>query len=207
VKNNDLLRDSLGRLRAALKTDGEVVDCDMAMPFCLFRTPGGRCTTRGEEIPERCQQADHEALRHPERRFRPLEEGLSAERLKASGGAVHRDAFDFDAMSRLLTESSPKVALPESRGRRIRGLLSVLKSQRFFAPARMVTIDGVASPGFVFENCAEHRGLSRRLQSERTGQAIAAANSKSENAAKRAMMCSSPGSATGSIRRPLVPDI
>jgi ferredoxin len=60
-------------------------------------------------------------------------------------------------MSRLLTGSSPKVPLPESRGRRIRWLLSVLKSQRFFPPAG----DGdnwlgIAEPySFVFENCAD----------------------------------------------------
>ena len=34
--NDELFQDSLRRLRAALKVDGEVIDCDRAMPFRLF---------------------------------------------------------------------------------------------------------------------------------------------------------------------------
>ncbi len=158
VKNDDLLRDSLGRLRAALNTDGEVVDCDMAMPFCLFQHAW-------QTLQDRKARKFHSDVNKLIMKLSDIlsadfvrsKEGLSAERLKASVGAVHRDAFDFETMSRLLTESSPKVPLPESRGRRIRGLLSALKSQRFFPPAN----DGdkwisVAEPYcFVFENCAD----------------------------------------------------
>jgi hypothetical protein len=62
-------------------------------------------------------------------------EGLSAERLRASVGAVHQSAFDFDAMSRLLADSTVNVPMPESRRRRVRGLLSTLRAQRFYAAA------------------------------------------------------------------------
>jgi len=83
-------------------------------------------------------------------------EGLSAERLRATVGAAHRDAFDFDAMSRLLVETSANVPIPESRRRRVRGLLSVLRAQRFFAPADTDKGIDVGEPySFVFENCAE----------------------------------------------------
>src|SRR5471032_3101495 len=37
AKSDVLLLDSLNRLRAALAGDGEVVDCDIAMPFRLFQ--------------------------------------------------------------------------------------------------------------------------------------------------------------------------
>jgi ferredoxin len=84
-------------------------------------------------------------------------EGLSADRLRASVGAAHRDAFDFDAMSLLLADASANVPLPESRRRRVRGLLSTLRAQRFFATAS----DGdkgidVGEPySFVFESCTD----------------------------------------------------
>ncbi len=158
VKNDDLLRDSLGRLRAALKTEGAVVDCDMAMPFCLFQHAWQ--TLRDQKAKKFRSDVNKLIMKLSDilsADFVRSKEGLSAERLKASMGAGHRDAFDFDAMSRLLAESSPKVPLPESRGRRIRGLLSVLKSQRFFPPANdSDKWIGVAEPyTFVFENCAD----------------------------------------------------
>ncbi len=84
-------------------------------------------------------------------------EGLSAERLRASVGAAHQSAFDFDAMSRLLADSARDVPMPESRRQRVRGLLSTLRAQRFYAPAS----DGdkgidVGEPySFVFEKCSD----------------------------------------------------
>ena len=158
VKNDDLLRDSLGRLQAALKIDGEIVDCDSAMPFRLFQ----HAWQMVQEQKAKKFQGDINKLIMRladilSADFVRSKEGLSAERLKASVGAGHQDAFDFNALSRLLAESSPKLPLSESRGRRIRGLLAVLKSQRFFPPANASDKwIGVAEPySFVFENCAD----------------------------------------------------
>ena len=84
-------------------------------------------------------------------------EGLSPERLRASVGTAYQSAFDFDAMSRLLADSTVNVPMPESRRRRVRGLLSTLRAQRFFSPAS----DGekgidVGEPySFVFEKCSD----------------------------------------------------
>ena len=60
-------------------------------------------------------------------------------------------------MSRLLTDSTTNVPMPESRRRRVRGLLSTLRAQRFYGPAS----DGekgvnVGEPySFVFENAPD----------------------------------------------------
>jgi hypothetical protein len=151
--HNDIdFQDSLKRLRAAIKVDGAVVDCDGHLPVRLFRHAwaalhsrkaqrfhaiAGRLTAKLADI--LAADAQHSA------------EGLSAGRLQAAVGATHRDAFDFDALSRLLTESTPKVALGESRRRRIAGLLATLTSQRFFA-AREQRAEPYA---FVFERCAD----------------------------------------------------
>ncbi len=89
--------------------------------------------------------------------FGHSKEGMSADRLQASIGSVHRDAFDFAAMSRMLTAASVNVPMPESRRQRVRGLLSVLRSQRFFPPAtESDKWIGVAEPySFVFESCSD----------------------------------------------------
>jgi hypothetical protein len=157
AKNDELLRDSLGRLRAALKTDGALIDCDQAMPFRLFqhvwqalqdrkaqkfRTEINKLIMRLSDI----LSAD----------FTRSKEGLSAERLRASVGTAHQDAFDFDAMSRVLAEAAPDVPMPESRRQRVRGLLSTLRSQRFFPMAAEGDKRiGVEPYTFVFEKCSD----------------------------------------------------
>jgi ferredoxin len=84
-------------------------------------------------------------------------EGLSAQRLKASVGGAHRDAFDFEALSRLLAGTSPKISLATSRRERVRWLLSVLESQQFYPAAS----EGDRSSkdtgpyGFEFESCVD----------------------------------------------------
>jgi hypothetical protein len=162
--HNDVeFQDSLKRLRAAIKVDGAVVDCDGDLPLRLFRhawtalqerkaqrfhATVGRLTAQLADI--LAADAQHSV------------EGLSAGRLQASVGATHRDAFDFDALSRLLTEATPKVALGETRRRRIGDLLATLSSQRFFAGP-----DGAAEPhAFVFERCGDAVAAFRARQPE-----------------------------------------
>src|ERR1035438_8836565 len=158
AKGDESLQDSLRRLRAALKIDGEVVDCDMAMPFRLFQ----HLWQVGQGRKAQNFRADLNKLIMKlsdilSAEFVRSKEGLSAERLRASVGGAHQSDFDFDALSRLLTESSVDVPMPESRRRRVRGLLSTLRAQRFYSAAS----DGdkgidVGEPYcFVFEKCSD----------------------------------------------------
>jgi hypothetical protein len=158
AKTDGLLQDSLNRLRGALTGDGEVVDCDMAMPFRLFQ----HVWQVEQDRKEQKFRADINTLIMKlsdilSAEFVRSKEGLSAERLRASVGAAHQGDFDFDAMSRLLTDSTVNVPMPESRRRRVRGLLSTLRAQRFYLPAS----DGekgidVGEPySFVFEKCTD----------------------------------------------------
>jgi hypothetical protein len=151
--HNDVeFQDSLKRLRAAIKAEGAVVDCDGTLPVRLFHhawTSLQTAKARGFHAIVGRLTAKLADILAADAQHSP--EGQSAGRLQASVGATHRDAFDFDAMSRLLTEFTPKVALGESRRRRIADLLATLKSQRFFA-----TPEGGAEPhAFVFERCAD----------------------------------------------------
>ena len=154
VKKDELLQDSLRRLRAALKTDGEVIDCDQAMPFRLFQHVWR--TLQDQKAQKFRAEINKLIMKLSDilsAEFVRSKEGLSAERLRASIGAAHQDVFDFDAMSRLLAEASPKVPMPESRRQRVRGLLSTLRSQRFFAPAGESDIGEPYS--FVFEKVSD----------------------------------------------------
>ena len=157
AKSDDLLHDSLRRLRAAVKVDGDVVGYDKAMPFRLFQHAWQSLQDRKTQS----FRADIHKLIGKlsdilSADFVHSKEGLSADRLRATVGAAHRDAFDFDAMSRLLVESSANVPIAESRRRRVRGLLSVLRAQRFFAPAESDKGVDVGEPySFVFERCAD----------------------------------------------------
>ncbi|HMK70113.1 MAG TPA: hypothetical protein VK442_03985 [Xanthobacteraceae bacterium] len=156
-KSDALLQDSLRRLRAAVKVDGEVIGYGKAMPFRFFQHAWR--TLQDRKAQELCAEINRLIVKLSDilsADFVHSKEGLSPERLRATVGMVHREVFDFDAMSRLLVESAANVPIPESRRQRVRGLLSVLRAQRFFAPADSDKGADVGEPyAFVFENCAD----------------------------------------------------
>jgi len=76
--------------------------------------------------------------------------GLSASSLKATIGAIHHEAIDFDVMSKVLTKMTLRTSLPAKQRARIEQSLAVLKKQRFFASSA----SGAAQRyGFVFDSC------------------------------------------------------
>ncbi len=150
--------DSLRRVRAAIKFDGEVADCDAALPRRLlqhawaavqqqkadaFRKDLDRLVLKLSDI----LKADYERSAA----------GRSAKHLKAAVGTGFGDAFDFDAMARMLATALPTDEFPESRRKRIGELLEALSSQQFFAdPAAPAQPTGAAKPySFLFESCAD----------------------------------------------------
>jgi uncharacterized Fe-S cluster protein YjdI len=156
-RDDELLRDSLTRLRAALPIDGEVVDCDQTTASRLLRhawkavhdQKARRFRSDIDRLIAKLSDILRADLAHSK-------EGLSAQNLKAAVGTTYRASFDFDALSRVLRDVAPHASLSESRRRRIRGLLAVLQSQRFFAMAN--DDEGKSNIGapypFTFESCA-----------------------------------------------------
>ena len=143
--------ESVQRLHAGMKVDGELVDCSTALPRQLLG-----------HVWRRVQQGKGEALRaDAERLIHRLDEilgadrahsraGRSAARLRASVGALHEDAFDFERMASLLATVSAEDTLSAARRRRIESVLATLRAQRFFPVA-----DSSVEPyGFEFEDCA-----------------------------------------------------
>ena len=131
------LSESLSRARGILRFDGEVIDCDKETP--------AKVLTHAWTVVQKAKA----------RKFLDQVNGLtlklsdilktdsmksgggrSAEALKRSVGSAYEAAFDFEVMSGLLGTAIEDGAMPEKRQRRIRSALSVLESQRFFAPAR-----------------------------------------------------------------------
>ena len=154
---DDLLKDSLKRARAALKVDGEMIDCGKATPAQLLRhtwavVQEAKARRVREDIGKLIQKLS-DILRVD---FAHSKAGRSADSLKAAVGTAHAEVFDFVAMSRMLGKSSANTALPASRRRRIEQLLAVLKLQRFFgAPLGTDARAGGVQPySFRFDDCA-----------------------------------------------------
>ncbi len=153
-----LFEDSLRRTRAAIKVNGPVVDCDAALPARLlqhawaavqqqkaegFRKELDRLVLKLSDI----LKADYERSAA----------GRSAKHLQAAIGTGFGDAFDFDAMSRMLSKALPTDVFPESRRKRIHALLDALSAQQFIpSPAASATKTGAAKPyPFLFDSCAD----------------------------------------------------
>ncbi len=164
-----LFKDSLDRARAALKYDGEVIDCGTALPARLLTHAWSRIQQKkAGKFREHIGQLVLKLSNILKSDFVRSEAGQKAQSLKAAVGGTYDDAFDFEVMSRLLGKGTLKNALPESRRRRIERAISVLESQRFFSEpdgAKKRTGNGRAH-SFVFENCIEVLTAIRKRQPE-----------------------------------------
>ncbi len=153
VRADEALQDSLKRARSALRIEGELVDCDAAMPAALFthawRAVEARKAKKLAATIARLVVKLAEILRAD---FVRSDAGRSAESLRAAIGDAHGGIFDFDAMSRLLTKAAPTAAMDDKRRARIEWLLSVLEAQAF------VPVGGAAEGhpqayAFAFDGC------------------------------------------------------
>jgi hypothetical protein len=150
--------DSLRRTRAAIKIDGELADCDAALPSRLLQH--GWAAVQRQKAEGFRKELARVMLKLSDilkTDFERSEAGRSAKHLKASVGSGYGDAFDFDAMSRMLSNALPKDPFPESRRKRIRGLLDVLSAQQFFpTPGALVKKTGGSKHySFLFDSCGE----------------------------------------------------
>jgi len=144
--------DSAKRLRAAIKVDGELADCDAQLSGRMVRhawnAAQGRKAAQFAERIERLIFRLADILRSD---YERSAQGLTAARLQASVGSAHAPMFDFDAMAGFLAKVQPREGMPESRRARINALLDVLRKQRFVAGA-----GGAGnSYEFAFDSCAD----------------------------------------------------
>jgi hypothetical protein len=137
----------LATLCKSLKVDGELAACDAAFPRRYVRHAWAvlhqRKAARFHAEAQRLLAALRDILAADEARS---PHGRSAPRLRETVGSLHRESFDFDAMSKLLQRAPQRRALTDARRRRIRSLIATLESQRFFTEDH--------GRGFVFDRCA-----------------------------------------------------
>jgi hypothetical protein len=150
--------DSVRRTRAAIKIDGELADCDPALPGRLVRQAWA--AVQQQKARKFRKDLDRLVLKLSDilkADFERSEAGRSAAHLKAAVGTGFGAAFDFEAMSRMLSKALPQDVFPESRRKRIRELLDVLNAQQFFPdpaskPTRSRPTDTYS---FLFDSCAD----------------------------------------------------
>ncbi len=134
ARGGEPVQGDLARLTGARGVDGELLDCDGALPARLV-THAWSAVQRAKAQKARRDigallvrlsdlvKADY--LRSAD--------GRHADTLQAGIGSGHKGLFDFDAMARLIARPSGTSALPQSRRARIEASLAVLRAQRFFA--------------------------------------------------------------------------
>lgn len=89
-------------------------------------------------------------------------EGRAPERLRAAVGSSFSAAFDFDEMSRILDGSKPSFALSDQRRNRIKRLIEVLETQRFYP----VSTNSAEPYSFSFFRCSDALEAYRERHAE-----------------------------------------
>ena len=153
AKSNEDLGDSFQRARDALDVDGEVIDCEAAMPARLF-THAWRIVQerRLHGLAARIERLVLKLSDVLVADFARSESGRSAAALAAAVGPVFVNEFDFAAMARVIGSAASKGSLPENRRLRIERALQVLRSQPFLAGARQHDMAD-ALREFAFDDC------------------------------------------------------
>ncbi|MBC8445377.1 MAG: ferredoxin, partial [Rhodospirillaceae bacterium] len=151
----EALDECLEQIQDAFWFNGQVIGCNAAMPMALIRQAGA-IEQRAKAHVSR-KRGDGVILRLENilgAGIKKSEETLLPENLKGSVGSSFESTFDFEAMSRILTPASPRDQLPEDRRQRIRSVLLVLKSQRFFRTAKWSDKKGhkIAPYSFLYHN-------------------------------------------------------
>jgi len=146
----------LAHIAGKLQLDGALCDCDEATAtrVCehLWRAAQQRKAKAFRATAARLVVRLSDILRAA---FLHSEAGQKPDHLRASVGGSYRDAFDFDALSRLVGRGVPKDELPPARRARIERTLEVLKAQRFFADPRPGDADDASGAyDFRFDDCA-----------------------------------------------------
>jgi hypothetical protein len=148
-----VLEKVLRQAGGALPVNGEVLGCTDELP--------ARLLTHAWEAAQRAKaKAFHlelgrlvlklsDILRAA---FSHSQAGRQPKSLEAAVGGPHRDAFDFDVLSRIVGKGAPRDELPPSRRERIERTLRVLESQRFF-PVTAEDDETAGRLAFRFDDC------------------------------------------------------
>lgn len=144
--------ESLSLARTHLGIDGMLLDCERSAPFEVLRQAwrisfARRATEFNEVVAELTVRLE-DVLKAD---FENSAAARSADNLKSSFGSGPMDQFDFEAMSRMLTQAKPTSSIPDSRRRRVERILDVLRAQQFYPDPSASSV----TYSFIFDTCSE----------------------------------------------------
>ena len=155
-REGETLEQVLVHAAGALRADGVLLGCSHDMPARLIR----HAWQAAQRAKARLFHADlsrlvlklSDILRAA---YNHSQAGRQPQSLKASVGGPHQDAFDFEALSRIVGKGVPRDELPAARHARLLHALGVLESQRVWAPPNDSALaDSGECFDFEFDNCA-----------------------------------------------------
>ena len=160
------LEQILTHAAGALPAGGEVLGCGPDLPARLLRhawQAAQRAKSRAFHLDlSRLVLKLSDILRAA---FSHSLAGRQPESLKAGVGGPHQDAFDFDALSRIVGKGVPHDELPPARRERLVRTLGLLEAQRFFAPPEAAEGPAHEHYDFEFDNCrAAASAFAARLE-------------------------------------------
>jgi hypothetical protein len=155
AREGETLEQVLSAAGTALPADGDVVGCGPDMPVRLLRHAWAATTrSRARQFHidlSRLVLKLSDILRAA---FSHSQPGRQPQSLKASVGGSHQDAFDFDALSRIVGKGVPRDELPPARHARVLHALGVLEAQRFYAPPELADTEAaIETFNFSFDDC------------------------------------------------------
>ena len=165
AREGETLEQVLVAAGSELRAEGEVLGCTPEMPERLIRHAWASAR-RAQALQfntelARLVQKLSDILRAADSHSQA---GRQPQSLKASLGGPHQDAFDFEALARIVGKGVPQDELPPARRQRLTEALAVLSAQRFHAPAHAMADsaaeDAANSPpgtalfNFEFDNCS-----------------------------------------------------
>lgn len=162
AREGQALEQVLEHAFGALGCDGEVLGCDAEMPAELLRH-AWRAEQRAKARRLRAELGGlvlkvSDILRAADSHSRA---GREPQALRRAFGGPHRDAFDFDALSRIVAKGVPHDELPPARRARLSHALAVLETQRLVPPP---DAEDSAWATFEFTDCAAAaRAFGERL--------------------------------------------
>jgi hypothetical protein len=151
------LDTNLDRAREVLRVDGLVIDCDANTPKAVFIHAWQRVhTTKAKEFRRMVDGLILGLSDILKAEFMKSDAARTPDALQASIGTSFSSAFDFDALSSILSHGEANEKPLDDRQKRINWALNILRTQRFYEPGRSSeSKSGQPQPhGFIFESCA-----------------------------------------------------
>jgi hypothetical protein len=143
---------TVARARSGLACDGQLLDCDRALPAMLMVRAWRFCEDqRARKMVAEIERYKFKLWEILRAEFMRSSSGREPAALQASVGKSFEGAFDFSALSSTLAKAAAPGGLSSVRRQRIEAVLKVLEEQRFF-PSAGLTKEAYA---FVFGSCAD----------------------------------------------------